>query len=81
MLFSSVKEINRLIIKGMSNINLKVIIGKNRRFQNVDFLSLRNSSRSPFLGISKVRVPKVIFHFFDNLKYEIKNYFWFLVLY
>ena len=49
MIFSSFKEINRLIIKGMSNIYLKLTIEKNWRSQNVDFLS---SSPGHFLGSS-----------------------------
>ena len=40
MLFSSIKGINRLISKGMSNIYLKVTIKKNWRSQNFEFLSL-----------------------------------------
>ena len=37
MLFSSIKEINRLISKGMSNIYLKVAIEKKLTFLNFDF--------------------------------------------
>ena len=44
------KEINRLLIKGMSNIYLKVTIGKNWRSQNFDFLSLKNLSPGQFFG-------------------------------
>ena len=44
MFFSSVKEINRLISKGKSNIYLKVTIEKNWRSQNFDFQSLKKSS-------------------------------------
>ena len=47
MFFSSVKEINRLISKGMSNIYLKVTIEKNWRSQNFDFLSLKDLSPGP----------------------------------
>ena len=50
MFFSSIKEINRLISKGMSNIYLKVTIEKNWHFQNFDFLNLKNSSPGKFLG-------------------------------
>ena len=39
MFFSSIKEINRLINKGMSNIYLKVTIEKKWRIQNY-FLTL-----------------------------------------
>ena len=42
MFFSSIKGINRLISKGMSNIYLKVTISKNWRSQNFDFLSLKS---------------------------------------
>ena len=42
--FSSIKEENRLISKGMSNIYFKATTGKNLRSQNFDFLSLKNSS-------------------------------------
>ena len=38
------KEINRLLIKGMSNIYLKVTIEKNWRFQNFDFVNLKSFS-------------------------------------
>ena len=52
MLFSSIKGINRLISKGMSNIYLKVTIEKNWRSQNFDFLSLKNLSPGHFLESS-----------------------------
>ena len=52
MFFNSVKEINRLLSKGMTNIYLKVTIKKNWRSQNLDFLSLGNLSRGQFLGSS-----------------------------
>ena len=45
------KEINRLLSKGMSNINLKVTIGeKNRRSQNFDFLGFKNLAPGQFWG-------------------------------
>ena len=54
MFFSSIKEINkllkeinRLLSKGMSNIYLKVSIEKWWRTQNFDFLSLKGSSPKP----------------------------------
>ena len=50
MFFSSIKEINRLIRKGISIIYLKVTIEKNWCSQNFDFLSLKNLSPSQFLG-------------------------------
>ena len=37
MFFSSIKEINRLISKGMSSIYLKLTIEKNWRSQNLGF--------------------------------------------
>ena len=43
-------EINRLLSKGMSNIYFKVIIEKNWRSQNLDFLSLKNLSPNQFWG-------------------------------
>ena len=46
MFFSSIKGINRLISKGMSNIYVKVTIEKNWRSQNFD------SSPGQFLGRS-----------------------------
>ena len=48
MFFSSVKEINRLISKEMSNIYLNVTLEKNWRSQNFDFLSLKNLSLGQF---------------------------------
>ena len=51
MFFSSIKEVNRLI----SNIYLKVTIENNRRFQNFDFLSLKNLFPGQFLGSSNGR--------------------------
>ena len=41
--FSSIKEINRLLSNGMSNIYLEVLIEKKRRTKNIDFLSLKSS--------------------------------------
>ena len=57
MFFNSIKEINRLrkeinklLIKGMSNIYLKVTIEKNWRSQNFDFLGLKSLSPGQFWG-------------------------------
>ena len=50
MFFSLIKEINRLISKGMSNIYLKVAVEKKWRTQNFDLLSLKGSSPCQFLG-------------------------------
>ena len=57
MVFNSVKninrlrkEINRLLIQGMSNIYLKVSIEKNWSSQNFDVLSLKNLPPSKFFG-------------------------------
>ena len=43
-------EINRLSSNGMSNIYFKVIIEKNWRSQNFDFLSLKDLSPNQFWG-------------------------------
>ena len=57
MLFSSIKEINRLLkeinrflSKEMSNIFLKVTFEKKWHTQNFDFVSLKNSSLGHFWG-------------------------------
>ena len=51
MFFNSVKEINRLLSKEMSNIYLKVTIEeKNWRSQNFDFLGLKTLSSCQFWG-------------------------------
>ena len=42
MFFSSVKDRNRLISKGMSNIYLEVTIEKNWLSYSFDFLGLKN---------------------------------------
>ena len=55
MFFSSIKEINRWISKGISNTYLKVIIKKNWHSQNFDFLSLKKSCPSQFFGSSNSR--------------------------
>ena len=52
MFFNSIEEIERLMSKGMSSINLEVTIEKNWRPQNFDFLSLKNSSPGHFSGRS-----------------------------
>ena len=49
MFFSSIKKINNLISKGISNIYIKVTIEKNWRSQNFNFLSLTNFSPVQFL--------------------------------
>ena len=50
MLFNSIKGINRLISKGMSNIYLNVNIEKNWHSQNFDFLSFENFFSMPVFG-------------------------------
>ena len=45
-----IKELNRLINKGMSNIYLKATFGKNLRSKNFDFLSLKKTSPGQLLG-------------------------------
>ena len=49
------KEINRLLSKGMSNIYLKVTIGKKWSTPNFDFISLKSSFPGQFLGSSNSR--------------------------
>ena len=44
------KDINRLISKGMSNIYLKLTIGKNLCTQNFDFLSSKKFFSRPVFG-------------------------------
>ena len=49
MFLNSIKGINRLLSKGMSNIYLKVTIEeKNGRYQNFDFLNLKNCYQHSF---------------------------------
>ena len=49
MFFGSIKEINSLITKGMSNICIKVNSEKDRRSPNFEFLNLKKFvSRSVF---------------------------------
>ena len=50
------KEINKLLITGMSNIYLKATIEKNWRSQNFDFLSLKHFSLGQFLGSSNADI-------------------------
>ena len=49
------KERNKLLTKGMSNIYLKVTIEKKWHTQNFDFISLKSSSPGQFLGSSNSR--------------------------
>ena len=53
--FSLIKETNRLLSTGMSNIYLKVTIEKKWPTQNFDFLSLKSSSSGQLLGSSNWR--------------------------
>ena len=48
MFFSSIKEMNKLLRKGMLNIHLNVTIEKNWRSQNFDILGLKNLSQGQF---------------------------------
>ena len=67
--FSSIKEENRLVSKGMSNIYFKATIAKNLRSQNFDFLSLKNSSPGQFLG--SFQLKQILLNFktsYYNLK-------------
>ena len=68
MFFNLVKEINRLIRKGMSNIYLKVTIEKNWRSQNFDFPSFENLSPGQLLGSSYSRTYYWILKIFLQLK-------------
>ena len=52
---TSIKEIIRLIRKGMSNIYLQVTIEKKWRSQNFSFLDLKNSFVGKFLESSNSR--------------------------
>ena len=52
MFFSSMKGINRLISKGMSDIYLKVTIEKSWLSQNLNFVNLKNLSPGQFFGSS-----------------------------
>ena len=64
MFFSSIKGINRLISKGMSNIYLELVIEKNRFSQNFDFLSLKNLSPNQFLERSVFGAAVIILYNF-----------------
>ena len=68
MFFSSIKEINRLISKRMSNIYLKVTIEKNWHSENFDFLSLKSSSPVQFLRSSNSRRYHWIFKLLVTIK-------------
>ena len=49
MFFSSIKEINRLTNKGMSNISLKVTVERKWHTQNFGFVSLKSLSSPEIL--------------------------------
>ena len=68
MFFNSVKEINGLLSKRMSDIYLKATIEKNWRSQNFDFLSLKNLS--PVFG--KLQLTQILPEF-SNLLFQLKN--------
>ena len=69
MLFSSIKELNSLISKGMSNTYLKNTIEKKWYTHNFDFLSLKSSSLGQFWEVSThADIIK-----FSNLFLELKN--------
>ena len=55
MFVSSIKGVNRLISKWMSNIYLKVTVQKKWCSQNCDLLSLKNLSPGHLLGSSNSR--------------------------
>ena len=50
VVLSSIKERNRLIIKGMSNIYFKVTIEKNWGSEKFDFSNINNLALGQFLG-------------------------------
>ena len=50
----SLKDINRVLSKGMLNIYVKFILGKSRT-ENFNFLNLKNSSPGQFFGSSNSR--------------------------
>ena len=57
MFFSSIKGLNRLMNKGMSNIHLKVTIGKNCCFSNFRFFIFKNFvSRAVFGGLQLTQI-------------------------
>ena len=60
-------EINRLLIKGMSNIYLKVNIEKKWPTQNFNFLSLKSLSQCQFWGTC-ADITK-----FSNFLVQLKN--------
>ena len=69
MFFSSLKGINRLISKGMSNICLKVTVEKSWRSQNFNFLSLKILSPEQFLeSFNSCRYYWIFKTFCCNLK-------------
>ena len=72
MLFSSIKEINWLISKGILNIHLKVTIEKNWRSQNFDFVSWKKSFPGQFLE----NYNSYRYHWTWNLKVWEQNCVW-----
>ena len=68
MFFSLIKEINRLISKGISNIYLKGTNEKNWRSQNFDFLSLKSLFPAQFFGSSNSRKYHWIFKLLVAIK-------------
>ena len=52
----SIKEINRLLSKGISNIYWKLTTKKIWRSQNFGFLILKNLSPGQLLGSSNLRI-------------------------
>ena len=69
MFFSSIKGINRLISKGMSNIYVKVTIEKNWHSRNFDFLRSKNFSLGQFWGaLTHANITE-----FSNFLLQLKN--------
>ena len=70
MFFSSIKEINRLISKGMSSIYLKVTIKK------TDVLKPRFSQFKKFVSRSvfgELQVTQISFNFKNSCKFKIRG--------
>ena len=67
MFFSSVKEMNPLLGKGMSNIYLKITVGKKRCSQNFDFPFKKFVSTSVFGELQLIQILN-----FETFCYNLK---------
>ena len=63
MFFSSIKEINRLISKWISNTYLRVSIEKNWRSENFDFKRLKNLCLGQFLEFFFLQLKQIPLNF------------------